>query len=417
MMKKLLSTTMMALCVATIMAQSAQPPLVYTVENTGSDCNTPILLSVNQLPSIPLLPDPFAWSDGSGRCQTFTDWTCRRTEIKAEIEHYELGKRPSRPANLTASYSDGVLTVVIKENGQTITLTSNVIIPSGGNGPFPVIIGMNRPTGSLSSDLFEDCIQIPFVHNQVATYGMTGVKDTDAPFYQMYPHLSNAGDYCAWSWGISRLIDGMEIVQSQLNADMTRIGITGCSYAGKMTLFGAAFDERIALAIVQESGGGGINSWRVSETIGEVEKISNTNYSWFMPDLKANFNNNVSKLPYDHHELIALIAPRAVLVLGNPDYQWLGDPSGYVSCMAALEVWKSMGVEERFGFDFSPGHKHCVVNESQQEAVVKFVDKYLRGKSQVNTTIRYSLYEDTIDYNNWINPWKGHILKRIDNKE
>ncbi|MGI4832622.1 MAG: hypothetical protein ACRYFK_04095 [Janthinobacterium lividum] len=26
---------------------------------------------------------------------------------------------------------------------------------------------------------------------------------------------------------------------------------------------------------------------------------------------------NVAKLPYDHHELMAMIAPRALLVMGN----------------------------------------------------------------------------------------------------
>ena len=39
--------------------------------------------------------------------------------------------------------------------------------------------------------------------------------------------------------------------------------------------------------------------------------------------------DNVSKLPYDHHELCAMVAPRALLVLGNPDYVWLADESGH----------------------------------------------------------------------------------------
>ena len=39
-----------------------------------------------------------------------------------------------------------------------------------------------------------------------------------------------------------------------------------------------------------------------------------------------------------------MIAPRAVIILGNPGYDWLGDESGYKSTMAAVEIFKAMGV-------------------------------------------------------------------------
>ena len=94
------------------------------------------------------------------------------------------------------------------------------------------------------------------------------------------------------------------------------------------------FDERIALTIAQESGGGGAAAWRVSETLGNVETLGKTSRAWFREDM-FQFSNSVEKLPYDHHELMAMVAPRALLVLGNPDYEWLADESGYVSCRAA----------------------------------------------------------------------------------
>ena len=68
---------------------------------------------------------------------------------------------------------------------------------------------------------------------------------------------------------------------------------------------------------------------------------------------------NVAKLPMDHHELMAMVAPRAQLVLGNPDYVWLAEESGYVSCPAAHEVWKKFGIGDRFGFSIVVGHGHC----------------------------------------------------------
>ena len=70
---------------------------------------------------------------------------------------------------------------------------------------------------------------------------------------------------------MSRLIDGMEIASHQavnpLPIDMKHLAVTGCSFAGKMALFAGAFDERIALTIAQENGGGGAPSWRVSHDI------------------------------------------------------------------------------------------------------------------------------------------------------
>ena len=389
----------------------AQVPLVYDVENTGAACTAPPLPSVAQLQSYTNLPDPFAWSDGNGRITHFDDWKCRRNEIKQEIEKYEIGTKPPKPGSVTATYSGGTLTVNVTENGNTLTLTSKVVVPSG-SGPFPVVIGMNSPTGNLPANLFNGVIQIPFNHDQVAKYTQGG-RDPSYPFFKLYPNLTSNGYYSAWAWGVSRLIDGIEIVKAQMNADTKRICVTGCSYAGKMALFAGAFDERVALTIAQESGGGGVNAWRVSETIGNVEKIDNTNYSWFMQSLKTNFQGaNIGKLPYDHHELMAMIAPRALLVLGNPPFQWLGDESGYVSCRAAQEVWKTLGVPDRFGFSFRGGHDHCSLPAASNSEVTAFVDKFLRNNTSANTNIEVHPFGST-NYIKWIDAWDGYALTPV----
>ena len=393
------------LFIVLLISVKAQVPFVYTEENTGKECKKPQLPEPSNLKKVDKLPNPFEWSDGSGKITSLEEWKCRRAEIKAEIEKYEIGTKPET-AKVEATYNGGVLKVVVSDNGQSATLSSNLKVPSG-SGPFPIIIGMNSPTGSLDSSIFSDFIQVPFLHDQVAKYGMNGQKDTSATFYKMYPDLKNNGDYSAWAWGVSRLIDGLEQVIDQINGDLSKIVVSGCSYAGKMALFSGAFDERIALTIAQESGGGGINSWRVADTIGNVEKIANTNYSWFMQYLKNNFNGKANLLPYDHHELIGMIAPRAFLAFGNPDYEWLGDPAGYVSVMAAHEIWKAMGVGDRFGFDFAAGHMHCSAAKSQTDAIKAYVDKFIRGKDG-----KQSLdgHPGNIDASSWYSDWAGYKL-------
>jgi hypothetical protein len=362
-------------------ATMAQVPLVYDVEHTGAGFPLPAFPTVNELPSIVRLPNPFEFSDGSKFVTSFADWSERRAEIKAEIEHYQIGFKPPRPDDITATYdaTGKKLTVVIKHNGKTVTLSSNINVPTG-SGPFPVYIGMNSTPSATG------IIGLQFAHNDVSVYNQS--RPLNGPFEQMYPEYVNNGQYSAWSWGISRLIDGLELVKDEIGADLTRIAVTGCSYAGKMALYGGAFDERIALTIAQESGGGGASSWRITETLGNAEGVSNTNYSWFMQSFKTNFQGKTDRIPYDHHELLAMCAPRALLVLGNDGWDWLGDEGGFTNCMAALEVYKKFGIEDRFGFDFTGGHNHCSAAASQTAAVNAFIDKFLRGNESVNTEIR-----------------------------
>jgi hypothetical protein len=401
-----LKIKLLTIIISTLIACNAvaQLPYSYNKENTGINCEEPALPSTENLENVPLLPDPFEWSDGSGRAKTIEEWECRRNEIMAEIERYEIGPKPSPPENIAASLDGNILTVEVTDNGQTLTLTSTINIPEG-EGPFPVVIGMNSGTGSLPPQLFEGTIQIPFMHNQVVVSSHAGQRDNSAPYFKLYPDLKNVGYYSAWSWGISRLIDGIEIVQDELNANINRIAVTGCSYAGKMALFGGAFDERIALTIVQESGGGGINSWRVSETIGNVEKIDNTNYSWFKQSMKTEFQGQVGLLPHDHHELMAMIVPRALLVLGNPPFTWLGDESGYVACRAAEEVYKHFDITDRFGFSFRSGHNHCVLPDESYAEVQAFVNKFLFDSINAETEIRVHDFHE-VDYLRWISPWR-----------
>lgn len=339
-------------------------------ENTGAECGaTSAEMSKNDN-----FPDPFAMHSGT-RISSMAEWACRRAEIKADIEKYEIGPKPEPPM-VEASVSGGTLNVVVTTSAGSITLTSTIGMASG-SGPHCVAIGMNG-----NSSLISGCVQVPFKHDQVVTYSQNSTQNQSDPFYKVYPDLwGKMGNYSAWSWGISRLIDGLDQVKDELDIDMSRIGVHGCSYAGKMALFGGAFDERVALTIAQESGGGGINSWRTSQdfttrTGTNIEKIDNTNYSWF---LKSMQNLDPYSLPHDHHELIAMIAPRAVIALGNRDYEWLGDESGYKSIMAAREVWKAMGFDDRIGFDFTTGHGHCQAPQQQQTSVTQFVNKFLKG--------------------------------------
>lgn len=414
-MKKtsLLFVGLLAFCFMPAMA--AKPiPLVYPVENTGAYFPKPALPTLEELPVVEPLTDPFMWSAtdpyqwkraSKARSTKFKDWSRRRAEIAWEIQHYEIGERPVvHPDSVTAQFADGLLTVVVRHEGRSLILTAKVQLPEG-EGPFPAVIGMNMPSGSLPANLFtsRNIALITFSHNQVTTYYRHSNND---PFYQLYPHLNvdNSGQYAAWSWGVSRLIDGLERCRETLPINLSRLAVTGCSYAGKMALFAGAFDERIALTISQEPGGGGAAAWRVSETLGKVETLGATDYNWFANPMRAFSGTNTARLPFDHHELCAMVAPRALLMFGNPDYEWLADPSGFVSMAAAREVYKTFGIEDRCGYSIEGKHGHCQLPKSQYPELEAFIDRFLLGRQDVDTHCTKSTIENQ-DVSRWINWW------------
>lgn len=382
-------------------------PLVYDKEYTNDNFQLPGILPIDKLPEIATLPDPFAWADGSGRSTDFKDWKRHRFEIAHQLQHYELGMKPVTPRDsIEAILNNDTLRVIVHENGEVLLLTAPIKY-SEGNGPFPAIIGIGRSTGVLPEQLFDKrkIAQITFDFTQVMSHTQ---KRGNEPINRLYPEQTEMGSYCAWSWGISRLIDGLEKVEKKSRIDLSHLAISGCSFAGKMALFAGAFDERIALTIAREPGGGGVNAWRVSETLENVETLGRTNYAWFLESMRQFAGKNVNRLPIDHHELAALIAPRALLVLGNTDYEWLAEESNYVSCQAARMVWKAFGIEDRMGFSIQGGHMHCMLPKSQYPEVEAFIDKFLLGKTDVDTFVtKADMFED-MDYLKWM-PWANEI--------
>jgi len=376
----------------------ALPP-VYTVENTGADCAAPPLPAFSALTSVASLPDPFLMTSGT-RIASRSDWRCRRAEIAAQIQNYETGTKPAPPTNETATFSGGMLSVTVTaSNGKSITLTTTINTPSGP-GPFPAVIGMDTGgTGALPSSIFTS--------RGIATMTFTSSQLTpqspargQGAIFALYPDQT-AGSMILWAWGVSRIIDGLEMTAAQNEIDLSHVAVTGCSYAGKMALYAGAFDERIALTIPEESGGGGEAAWRVSATMTGTEDLEHAQgTAWYSSNLMQFKNADAPKLPFDQHELVAMVAPRAILTIGNPDIDYLASESGYVSMKAATEVYKALGIPDRIGFSQVGGHAHCAFPTSQTDDVGAFVDKFLLGKASADTTIAKSPY--TTDLTPWI---------------
>lgn len=174
--------------------------------------------------------------------------------------------------------------------------------------------------------------------------------------------------------------------------DPTAIGVTGCSRLGKGAFTIGAFDERIALGIPQESGTGGVSAFRIVNTrpVGPNGKPAQSLDSawseaqgWFGTAF-GNYRSRVNAIPVDTHSLVAMYAPRGLLVLDNSRIGELGSVAQHAATAAGAEVFKALGVEKNVAYhggNASDPHNHCAFYPSQEEPLRRAIRAHLTRKA------------------------------------
>ncbi|SRR5579871_35116 len=151
------------------------------------------------------------------------------------------------------------------------------------------------------------------------------------------------GTISAWAWGASRIMDYFETDKS---IDAHRVALFGISRLGKTVLWTGAHDTRFAAVIASCSGEGGaaLSRRNYGETIAHL--TAPTRYAYQFCANYGKFGQHVDQFPIDAHELVALIAPRPLLLQTGTTDGW-SDPKGeFLAAVAAGPVFKLFGKQD-----------------------------------------------------------------------
>lgn len=135
----------------------------------------------------------------------------------------------------------------------------------------------------------------------------------------------------------------VDILAGLPEVEPSRLGAVGHSLGAKETLYLAAFDERIKATVSSE---GGIGT-----------KFSNWDALWYLGD-----SIRRPDFTHEHHELLALAAPRPFLLIGGESAD--GD-RGWTFIAQGLRVYQLFGEPSRLG-QYNHRKGHAVPPEAEQ---------------------------------------------------
>ena len=360
------------------------------------------------------LPDPLTMNNGT-KIASPAQWRSqRRPELLELFTRQMYGVAPTRPAGMRFEVYDSNVhalgenairrQIAIFFTGETNGPRMDLLIylPSRTEKPVPMILGINfwgnhaihsDPGIRINTNWMESnrnpWIDLSSVTNNQASEASRGINSSQWPvekilargfglatFYRgditrdfpgaltngllaNYPELQKRDDNFstigAWAWALSRALDYLE---TDRLVDAKRVAVFGWSRLGKTALWAGASDERFALVVSQESGAGGAKLFH--RGVGEsVSRLNTVFPHWFCANFRQ-YSNHDTEMPFDQHELIALIAPRPVYI-ASAEQDLGADPLGeFYGALAANPVYKL------FGLDGLPTKTPPALNESSQ---------------------------------------------------
>ena len=395
------------------------------------------------------LPDPLLANDGS-TVTTARQWQAfRRQEILSLFEQEVYGRRTAKPQKIRFEHHPiekhalggkairKQITIHMESEGKAHAMGVLIYLPTASKMKVPLFLAYNfvgnqsihsDPGIIMSTGWHREKKGRDYIKDHRATEASRGVSTSAWPIETILDRgygvatvfygdieadhpdgwkdgirskftkdkhgavmkTEDSGAIAAWAWGLSRVMDYLE-TDDDVNAK--QVIVMGHSRLGKTSLWAGANDERFAITISNNSGCGGaaISRREFGET---VRRINRHFPHWFCGNFK-NYNNELSELSIDQHQLIALMAPRPVYVASADKDLW-ADPYGeFISAKKAGPVYQLFGktgvgvtaqpqvnhpVGEYVGYHMRTG-KHGVT-DYDWNAYLDFADKHFKHRTK-----------------------------------
>ena len=326
-------------------------------------------LQVTEYRVIEKLKSPFVFNDGTP-VKTPDDWPRRRQELIKTAAELQYGKLPPEPefleVDLLYKGQPGKLDTYRIRTGtrEHPVWFTMIVYTTKQPGRRPVVISGDGCYGFMNdmrvAKLFTDNGVILVKFNRTEIVPDVRGLPRSSPIHEAYPN-GNFTTIAAWAWGYSRVVDALEKLGI---ADMDNIAFTGLSRGGKTSLLAGALDERAAIVNTEAPCAGGSCFRIVMKAITEdgeekrseeLEDIVRAFPDWFTPEMQ-NYIGRVTELPFDEHDLKALVAPRILFDSEAKSDIWAGPLGAYQSNIGAREVYKFLGSEENLLWYWRDGY-------------------------------------------------------------
>ena len=301
------------------------------------------------------LPDLLVKKDGR-RVNSISDWNDMRMEIIDSWKNYlgTIAPNAHRPVIrvLQEDTEDGIIRQYVEyESEPGVMVNAYILKPKDLKTPLPAVVALHSTSDNkmlyISGAQKGELTPLGF---NLAKLGFVVICPQcflwydmgDRSYEQQVDRFQSKHPACH---GMSKMLfDAQRAVDVLVNlsdVDSSRIGAIGHSLGGKEAFYLGAFDERVKV-IVSNEGGIGID-------------FSNWDAPWYL-------GKEIHDFDHQHHELLALCAPKPFLLIGGDSSDGIKS-TPYID--AVKPVYSLYGREDNIKL-YNHGQGHNITPEAEK---------------------------------------------------